>query len=89
MPTDHEFITRDEKTQCPVHLTSVKVQGNLPHCSHKKVESRNTFRQKACLQDFTEKENVKLSSGSLLRELRNLFLKEKEIIYAQKQNLKS
>ena len=34
--TDHEFMTLSEKTQCPVHLTSEKVQGNLPPCSHTK-----------------------------------------------------
>ena len=39
MPTDHELITPLEKTQCQVHLTSEKVQGNLPQCSHTK-ESR-------------------------------------------------
>ena len=39
MLTDHEFITLSTKTQCPVHLASVKVQGNLSRCSHKK-ESR-------------------------------------------------
>ena len=32
--TDHEFITLPTKTQCSVHLTSVKVQGNLPRCCH-------------------------------------------------------
>ena len=32
MPTDHE--TPSEKTQRQVHLTSEKVQGNLPQCSH-------------------------------------------------------
>ena len=39
VPTDHKFITPSEKTQCPVHLTSEKVQRNLPQCSHTK-ESR-------------------------------------------------
>ena len=39
MPTDHEFITPSEKTQCQVHLTSETVQGDLPQCSHTK-ESR-------------------------------------------------
>ena len=42
--TDHEFITLSKKTQCPVHLTSVKVQGNLPCCSHTKRKSnQDTF----------------------------------------------
>ena len=44
VPTDHEFITLTEKTQCQVHLTSEKVQGNLPQCSH--TRERNTFRQR-------------------------------------------
>ena len=30
MPTENEFSTLSEKTQCPVHLTSENVQGNLP-----------------------------------------------------------
>ena len=29
VPTDHEFVTPSEKTQCQVHLTPEKVQGNL------------------------------------------------------------
>ena len=36
MPTDHESITPSERTQCQVLLTSEKMQGNLPHCSHTK-----------------------------------------------------
>ena len=36
VPTDHEFITPSEKTQCQVHLTFEKVQGNLTQCSHTK-----------------------------------------------------
>ena len=43
MPTDHEFITLSEKTQCPVHLTSEKVQGNLPQCSHTRKSSQETL----------------------------------------------
>ena len=39
MQTNHESSTPLEKTQCPVHLTSEKVQGNLPQCPHTK-ESR-------------------------------------------------
>ena len=39
VPTDHEFITPSEKTQCQFHLTPEKVQGNLPQRSHTK-ESR-------------------------------------------------
>ena len=39
VPTDHEFVTPSEKTQCQVHLTSKKVHRNLPQCSHTK-ESR-------------------------------------------------
>ena len=42
--TDHEFITLSKKTQCAVHLTSVKVQGNMPCCSHTKRKSnQDTF----------------------------------------------
>ena len=37
--TDHEFVTLSQKTQCPVHLISEKVQGNLPRCFHMR-ESR-------------------------------------------------
>ena len=68
MQTDHELITLSEKTQCPVHLTSEKVQGSLPHCSHiQKIESRNIFRQKAFPQDINHfQEKVKHSSGSLI-----------------------
>ena len=32
--TDHYFLTLSEKSQCPSHLMSEKVQGNLPRCSH-------------------------------------------------------
>ena len=39
VPTDHEFITLSEKTQCPVHLVSEQVWGDLQLCSHTK-ESR-------------------------------------------------
>ena len=56
VPPDHEFITPSEKTQCQVHLTSEKVQGNLPQCSHKK-ESRvkkNAFPQD--VNQFKEKD---------------------------------
>ena len=69
--TDHEFITLFEKTQCPVHLTSEKVQGNLPQCSHTK-ESRvkkHFPTEKAFFQDINQfKEKVKLSSGSLIHK---------------------
>ena len=30
----NEFTTLSEKTQCPVHLMSEKVQGNLSQCFH-------------------------------------------------------
>ena len=43
--TDQEFITLSEKTECPVHLISEKVQGTLPRCSRRN-ESRVIFRQK-------------------------------------------
>ena len=32
--TDDQFLTLSEKSQCPSHLMSEKVQGNLPRCSH-------------------------------------------------------
>ena len=71
MLTDHEFITPSEKTQCQVHLTSEKAQGNLPQCSHTK-ESRvkkHIPTEKAFPQDINQfKEKVKLSSGSLIRK---------------------
>ena len=47
VPTDHEFITPTEKTQCQVHRTSEQVQGDC--CSvltQKKVKSRITLRQR-------------------------------------------
>ena len=46
--------------------------------------------EKAFPQDIKQfREKVKLSSGSLIRKkLREQFLKNKEIIYSQKQNLK-
>ena len=91
--TDHEFITLSEKTQCPVHLTSEKVQGNLPQCSDTKENrvKKHFPTEKAFPQDINQfKENVKLSSSSLIRKkLREQFLKNKEIINSQKRNLKS
>ena len=54
VPTDHEFITTSDKTQCQVHLTSEKVHGNRPQCSHTK-ESRvkkHTPAEKAFPQDI-------------------------------------
>ena len=42
--TDREFVTLSEKTQCPVHLTSEKVKGNLPQCFHtKRMSSQETL----------------------------------------------
>ena len=38
--TDHVFITLNEKTQCPVHLTAAMI------FTQKQVESRNTFRHR-------------------------------------------
>ena len=43
MPTDHEFITLSEKTRYQAHLTSEKVQGNLPQCSHTRKSSQETL----------------------------------------------
>ena len=91
--TDHDFIIVSEKTQCQVHLTSEKVQGNLPLCSHTKESRANKHfpTEKAFPQDVNQcKEKAKLSSGSQIRKkLRGWFLKNKEIIYSQKQHLKS
>ena len=80
MSIDHEFITPLEKTQCQVHLTSEKVQGNLPQCSHTE-ESRvekHFPTEKACPQDINQfKERRKLYSGSLIwKKLRDEFLKQ-------------
>ena len=78
MLTDHEFITLSEKTQCPVHLTSKKVQGNLPPCSHTE-ESRvkkHFPTEKAFPQDIKRFKEKTLYSGSLIRKkLRDWFLK--------------
>ena len=46
MPIDHEFITPSEKTQCQVHLTSEKVQGNLPQCSRTEESRVKTLSDK-------------------------------------------
>ena len=93
VPIDHEFITPSEKTQCQVHLTSETVQGNLPQCSHTKESrvKRHFPTEKAFPQDINQfKEKTKLSSGCLIRKkLRDEFLKNKEIIYSQKQILNS
>ena len=70
VPTDHEFITPSEKTQCQVHLTSEKVQGELPQCSRTK-ESRvkkHFPTEKAFPQDINQfKDKTKLYSDSQLR----------------------
>ena len=69
--TDHYFITPAEKAQCPVHLISVKVQGNLLRCFHTQ-ESRVKMHfptETAFPQDIKRfKEKVKRSSGSLIRK---------------------
>ena len=83
-----------EKTQCPVHLTyEKKVQGNLPQCSHTKENrvKKHFPTEKAFPQDINQlEEKVNFSSGSLIqKKLREQFLKHKEVIYSQKQNLKS
>ena len=60
--------------------------------TQKNIESRSTFRQgRPFLRTSTQfQEQTKLSTGSLIRKMRrNKFLKNKEIIYSQKQNLKS
>ena len=69
VPTDHSFITPSEKTQCQVHLTSEKVQGNLSRCSHTEESLVKTHfpTEKAFPQDINQfKEKMKLASGSLI-----------------------
>ena len=102
MPTDPELITASGKTQCQVHLASEKVQGNLPQCSQKKL-SQETLSDREGISlahqavrgeneaDITKlKEKTKLSPGSVIwKKLRDWFLKNKEIMNSQKQNLKS
>ena len=71
VPTDHEFITLAEKTQCQVHLTSEKVHRNLPQCSHTKESrvKRHFPTDKAFPQDINQsQEKAKHSSGSLIRK---------------------
>ena len=86
MPTDHEFVTPSEKTQC-------QVQGKLPQCSHTKEGGvkRQFPTEEAFLQNINQfKEKTKVSSVSLIRKkLRDKFMKNKETIYSQKQPLKS
>ena len=90
--TQHEFITPAEKTQCQAHLTSEKVQGNLPQCSHTQ-ESRvkNLAPTETVfpwhIEQFEEK--MKHYPDSLNRKvIRDKFLKSKEITYSQRQDLK-
>ena len=65
--TDHEVITLSEKAQRQVHLISLKVQGNLPQCSHTK-ESR------------VKKHFRGTSISSRKVKLREQFLRNTEII---------
>ena len=88
VPTGHEFITPSEKTQCQVHLTSEKVQGNLPQCSHTK-ESRvkkhfptekgfpqdiNQFKEK--VKTFFRFSDLEEAARTVLEEQRNHLLAE-------------
>ena len=58
--------------------------------SHKRKSSRETFSERENVSSGQLKENVNLPSGSLIRKkVREQFLKNKEIIYSQEQNLKS
>ena len=69
--TDHEFITPSDKTQCPVHLTSENVQGNLPQCSHTQESrvKRDFPTEKPFPKDINQfKERTKLYLGSLIRK---------------------
>ena len=91
--TDHDFITVSEKTQCQVHLTSEKVQGNLPQCFQtKRKSSQETLSDREGLS--SGRQPVQGKGETFFRfcnrkKLRDLFLKNKEIICSQKQNLKS
>ena len=90
VPTDHEFVTPSEKTLCQVHLTSEKVQGNMPQWSQTK-ESRvkkHFPTEKAFPQDINQfKEKTKFYSGSrILKKLRDEFLKNKDIISSTRRS---
>ena len=43
VPTDHEFTTPSEKTQCQVHLNPEKVQEPAAMLSHKRKSSQETL----------------------------------------------
>ena len=84
---------REAIAECPVHLTSKKVLGNLPQCSHKP--------RKSSQDPFANGEGISSGHQSVQRkgetffrfsdpeEAARTFLKNKEIIYSQKQNPKS
>ena len=56
----------------------------------RKSSQEHCVAEKACPQDINQSNGeVKFSSGSLIRKLREQILKNKEIIYSQKQNPKS
>ena len=76
--------TPSEKTQCQVHLTSEKVQGNLPLYSHTGKLTPETLSDLQDINQFEEK--MKLCPDFLDRKmLRDQLLTNKEIIYSQKQ----
>ena len=77
MPTDHEFITSSEKTQCQAHLISEPVKGDLPQCFRTK-ESRVKKHVSSVHQAFEGK--TKLDSDFLISVmLRDWLLKNEEI----------
>ena len=94
MPTDHEFITHSEKTQCQVHLTSEKVDGNLPQCSTRK-SSQETLSDREGISSGHQPVQGKYETLFRFSDPENaarLALEEQRdhhITCSQKQNLKS
>ena len=92
MLTNHESITLSENSVSSSSHFRVRAGELAAVFSHKRKSSQEAFSDREALpQDISQfKEKVTLSSGSLVRKkLRDQFLKNKEIIYSQKQNLKS
>ena len=90
MPTDHEFITPSQKTQ----FLSLSTQYGKPAAlfSHKRKSSQETLFDREGIS--SEHQPVPGNDETLFRfsdpkMLRDQFFKNKEIIYSQKQNLKS
>ena len=78
MPTDHEFITLSEKTQCPVHLISDKVHPAM--FSLERQSGQDTFFDREGFhQDIKQfREKVNLPSGSpIQKKLSGCFFEKK------------